>query len=188
MKFFLALASLLAFTFSNTLRAELNLNDLEFKSEDLKIEPKLIRVMKDRHEKLQIHQKLGVATAIAMTATFLLAPDDEEGGSLNGAKKGVNIHKIAGITSGLLYWTTAYYTWSAPRPDSIKDSGSTRIHRALAYVHVPLMALAPVLGYLHDKNDRQGKASTGLVARHGSIATAAYLTFMAAGLTMYFDF
>jgi hypothetical protein len=50
------------------------------------------------------------------------------------------------------------------------------------------MALAPVLGYLHDRNDRRGRASTGLVEKHGTIASAAYFTFMAAGLTMYFDF
>jgi hypothetical protein len=44
------------------------------------------------------------------------------------------------------------------------------------------------LGYLHDQNNKKGKESSGLVSAHGSLATAAYAAFMAAGLTMYFDF
>ena len=166
--------------FSSIAKAELSLGDLGFKKEEIKIDAEASRIMEVRHEKLQLHQKFGLATAAAMTATVLLADKVEHGDA--------NVHKIAGITTGLLYWTTAYFTWTAPRPDSIKDTGSTKIHRALSFVHVPLMAMAPVLGYLNDKNRRSGKESSGLVKAHGGIATAAYISFMAAGLTMYFDF
>ncbi len=107
---------------------------------------------------------------------------------LSGAAKENDGHKYAGIATGLLYWTTAYLTWSAPKPEGIKDTGSTQIHRTLAWVHVPLMAVVPVLGYLHKKNDDKGKESSGLVKAHGGLATAAYIAFMSAGLTMYFDF
>jgi hypothetical protein len=165
---------------SSSAFAELSLSDLGFKKEDVKMDPETAKVMEIRHEKLQLHQKFGLATAAAMTATVLLADGVEHGDA--------KVHKIAGITTGLLYWTTAYFTWTAPRPDTIKDTGSTKIHRALSFIHVPLMAMAPVLGYLNDKNRRQGKESTGLVKAHGGIASAAYISFMAAGLTMYFDF
>ncbi len=159
--------------------AELSLSDLEFKQEDIKLDPGLSKLMDQRHDKLQLHQKFGIATALAMTTTVFLG---------DGAKKNVTAHEIAGITTGLLYWTTAYFAWSAPKPDIVKDTGSTQIHRLLSYIHVPLMALAPVLGYLHHQNDKKAERSSGLVNAHGGIATAAYLSFMAAGLTMYFDF
>jgi hypothetical protein len=165
---------------TSSAHAELSLSDLGFKQEDVKIDSETAKVMEIRHEKLQLHQKFGLATAAAMTATVLLADTVKNGDA--------KVHKIAGITTGLLYWTTAYFTWTAPRPDTIKDNGSTKIHRALSFVHVPLMAMAPVLGYLNDKNRRHGKESTGLVKAHGGVATAAYISFLAAGLTMYFDF
>ncbi len=180
MKSFLSIIFIALVIISAPVRAELNLSDLGFKNEDVKIDPETAKVMEERHNKLQLHQKFGLATAAAMTATVLLA----DGAGHGDAK----VHKIAGITTGLLYWTTAYFTWTAPRPDTIKDNGSTKIHRALSFIHVPLMAMAPVLGYLNDKNRRQGKESTGLVKAHGGIASAAYISFMAAGLTMYFDF
>jgi hypothetical protein len=87
-----------------------------------------------------------------------------------------------------MYWTTAYYSLSAPKPSELKDTGSTKIHKTLAWIHAPLMAVVPVLGYLHDQNNKKGKASTGIVSAHGGLATIAYLSFMAAGATMYFDF
>ncbi len=164
--------------FTQSAFAELTLEDLTFKPEQLKVDPKITQMMEVRQSKLQTHQKLGLATMAAMTATVLLA---------DNAKKN-DVHKIAGITTGLLYWTTAYYSLSAPKPEGIKDSGSSEIHRALAWIHAPLMAIVPVLGYLHKENDRKGKESTGIVKAHGALASAAYIAFMSAGLVMYFDF
>ncbi|MBC7537680.1 MAG: hypothetical protein H7281_02575 [Bacteriovorax sp.] len=50
------------------------------------------------------------------------------------------------------------------------------------------MTITPILGYLAKENANKGKESTGILKAHGAIATAAYLSFMASGLTMYFDF
>ena len=164
--------------YSQITYADLSLSDLNFKQEELKVDPQVLKMMDERHEKLQLHQKLGLATMAAMTATVILG----------GTAKDNNVHKYAGITTGLLYWTTAYFAWSAPKPEGIKDTGSTEIHRALAWVHAPLMAITPILGYLAKEDANKGKKSTGIVKAHGGIATVAYLSFMAAGLTMYFDF
>lgn len=158
--------------------AEISLNDLSFNPDQLKIDPQITQMMEVRQTKLQIHQKLGLITMASMTATILLADKAKEN----------DAHKFAGIASGLLYWTTAYFSLSAPKPDNIKVSGSSQIHRALAWVHAPLMAIVPVLGYLHKENDRKNKSSNGIVNAHGSLATAAYISFMSAGLVMYFDF
>jgi hypothetical protein len=158
--------------------AELSLADLSFNPEQVKVDPKITEMMEVRQHKLQLHQKLGLATMAAMTAAVLLADDETNN----------DVHKIAGITSGLLYWTTAYFSLSAPKPEGIKDSGSSQIHRALAWIHAPLMAIVPVLGYLHKENDLKGKKSSGIVNAHGALASAAYISFMSAGLVMYFDF
>lgn len=163
--------------FFNTAFAEMNLNDLGFKQEDLKIDSKLSQTLEIRHQKLQTHQKLGMVTMGLMTAT-LLASDE--------AKKN-NLHKYLGITTGLLYWTTAYYSLSAPEIDGQKESGSSKIHQTLAFIHAPLMAIVPVLGYLAKEDANKHKKSTGLVEKHGDLATVAYASFMAAGLTMLLD-
>lgn len=178
MKYFELILSTLLFFYTHSACAELTLKDLSFTEEEIKVDPITTQMMEVRHSKLQTHQKLGLATMIAMTTTFLLA---------DNANKN-DAHKIAGITSGLLYWTTAYFSLSAPKPEAIKNSGSSEIHRSLAWIHAPLMAIVPVLGYLHKENDLKGKESTGIIKAHGALATAAYFSFMAAGLTMYFDF
>ena len=158
--------------------AELSLEDLSFKPQDVKVDTKTMQVMEVRHQKLQLHQKWGLATMGAMTATVLLA----------GSAKKNNAHMYAGITTAAMYWTTAYFAWTAPKPEGIKDTGSTELHRDLAYVHAPLMAIVPVLGYLAKQDSNKGRESKGIVKAHGGIATVAYLAFMASGLTMYFDF
>jgi len=174
--------SLVVLLFSSILiqsaKAELSLNDLGFDKDQIKVDSQFTKVIEERQRKLQIHQKLGLATMAAMTTTLLLADKAKEN----------DMHKIAGITSGLLYWTTAYYSLSAPEVEGGKESGSSQIHRSLAWIHAPLMAVVPILGYLHKENDRKGKESKGIVSAHGGLATAAYISFMAAGLTMYFDF
>jgi cytochrome b561 len=180
------LSSVLLLTFiSNTAFAELTLDDLSFKKDEVKVDSKTMAMMGERKRKLQIHQKLGLATMAAMTATVLLADQAHGRGSSYNSN---NIHKYGGIATGLLYWTTAYYSLSAPKPDDLKDSGSTKIHKTLAWVHAPLMAIVPVLGILHDQDSKNNKRSTGIVKAHGGLATLAYLSFMAAGATMYFDF
>jgi cytochrome b561 len=184
---FLASTFLLAII-TNTAFAELTLNELGFKKENIKVDSKTVKMMDARNKKLQFHQKMGLATMAAMTATLLLAGEAENEGGTAQSYNSNNAHKYAGIATGLMYWTTAYYSLSAPKPDDMKDTGSTKIHKTLAWVHAPLMALVPVLGYLHDQDNKKGKASTGLVAAHGGLATIAYAAFMAAGLTMYFDF
>ena len=171
--------------FSHSAFAELSLNDLGFNKEDIKVDSQTVKIMEERQRKLQIHQKLGLVTMAAMTTTLLLA--DEAHGE--GKKYNTNnLHKYAGISTGLLYWTTAYFSLSAPKPADIKDTGSTKIHESLAWVHAPLMAVVPVLGYLCDQAKKKGNEPKGILKAHGGLATIAYLSFMAAGATMYFDF
>jgi hypothetical protein len=158
--------------------AEMSLNDLGFKSEDLKVNPEITKIMEVRQSKLQIHQKMGLATMGIMTATLLAAETAKDN----------DLHKYLGIASGLMYWSTAYFSLSAPEVEGGKETGSSKIHKSLAWIHAPLMAIVPILGYLNKKDHDNGKEPTGIKKAHGGLATAAYASFMAAGLSMYFDF
>lgn len=163
---------------SNLSMAEMNLNDLGFKKEDMKVDSSLTQTLEIRQSKLQLHQKLGLATMGLMTATVLTSDKAKDN----------NLHKAMGIATGLMYWTTAYFSLSAPEVEGQKESGSSKIHKTLAWIHAPLMTIVPVLGYLAKKDADAHRESKGIVKAHGGLATAAYASFMAAGLSMYFDF
>lgn len=163
---------------STTSFAQLSLGDLGFKTEDLKVDPEVTKTIEIRKDKLATHQKLGLATMGVMTATMIMAESAKDN----------DVHKYLGIASGLMYWTTAYFSLSAPEVQGAKDSGSSKIHKTLSWIHMPLMVAAPILGYLHKKNLDDHKTSSGLVKNHGGIGSAAYMTFMLSGLVMYFDF
>jgi hypothetical protein len=168
---------LMLLCFSTTSFAQLNLGDLGFKTEDLKVDPEVTKTIEIRRDKLATHQKLGLATMGVMTATMIMAESAKDN----------DVHKYLGIASGLMYWTTAYFSLSAPEVQGAKDSGSSKIHKTLSWIHMPLMVAAPILGYLHKKNLDDHKTSSGLVKNHGGVGSAAYMTFMLSGLVMYFD-
>lgn len=171
------IAFLVLMSFSSLSFAELSLGDLGFKTEELKVDPEVTKTIEIRRDKLATHQKLGLATMGVMTATMLVAE----------TARTSDTHKYLGIASGLMYWTTAYFSLSAPEVAGAKDSGSSRIHKTLSWIHMPLMVAAPILGYLHKKNVDDHKASSSLVKNHGGIGSAAYISFMLSGLVMYFD-
>lgn len=164
--------------FSMMANAELSINDLGFKSDELKIDPEISKTLEVRKDKLELHQKLGLATMGLMAATMIT----------HETAKTSDSHKYFGIATGLMYYTTAYFSLTAPEVQGVKESGSTKIHKTLAWIHFPLMVAAPILGYLHKKNMEDNKASSGLVKSHGGIGGAAFATFMLSGLVMYFDF
>lgn len=158
--------------------AEISMKDLEFKDSETKVDSKSMGLIEARQGKLQTHQKLGMATMALMLATMLTSDE----------AKSSDVHKYLGMATGAMYWTTAYYSLSAPDVEGTKDSGSSKIHKSLAWIHVPLMAVVPVLGYLRKEDLNHHRKSSGIVKSHESLASVAFLSFMAAGLTMYFDF
>jgi hypothetical protein len=172
------IAALMLMGLSTMSFAQLSLGDLGFKTEDLKVDPEVTKTIEVRKDKLATHQKLGLATMGVMTATMIMAESAKDN----------DVHKYLGIASGLMYWTTAYFSLSAPEIQGAKDSGSSKIHKTLSWIHMPLMVAAPILGYLHKKNLDDHKTSSSLVKNHGGVGSAAYASFMLAGLVMYFDF
>lgn len=131
--------------------------------------------LRERHEKLKTHELLGLVTLGTMSAALLTGGNN-------------NVHMYLGITSGLLYYTTAYYSLSAPKPAGIKERGNIVWHKRLAWVHFPAMVLAPILGYMYKKNQDDGKASSSMVKQHQTIAGVGYAAFALSAALMTFEF
>jgi hypothetical protein len=94
----------------------------------------------------------------------------------------------AGIATTGLYGATAYYAIFAPKPEGIEDKGSTKIHRALAWVHGPLMVITPILGALAYKQLDEGHKVHGVASLHGASATVLLISYLASMAVMSFNF
>lgn len=161
--------------------AELSLEDLGIKDSKVEISPaevKLQQTLEKRHHMLKTHEVLGLTTLGVMTATMLTG----------GSAVDNNMHMYLGMASGLLYFTTAYYSLSAPKPSGIKDRGNIVWHKRLAWIHFPAMVLAPILGYIYKRNEERGKASSGLVKQHPTIAGIGYGAFALSAALMTIEF
>lgn len=160
---------------------ELELKDLGFQESEVKLNPeqvKLQKTLETRHSMLKTHEVLGLTTLGVMTATMLTG----------GSAVGSDIHMYLGMTSGLLYYTTAYYSLTAPKPSSIKDRGAIVWHKRLAWIHFPAMVLAPILGYIYKKNEENDKKSSSLVKQHSAVAGVGYGAFALSAALMTIEF
>lgn len=181
MKFF-GYLFMLIICFENQLNAqELELKDLGFQESEVKLTPQqkeLQKTLETRHSMLKTHEVLGLTTLGVMTATMLT------GGSAIGS----DVHMYLGMTSGLLYYTTAYFSFTAPKPSYIKDRGAIVWHKRLAWIHFPAMVLAPILGYMYKKNEENDKKSSSLVKQHSAIAGVGYGAFALSAALMTIEF
>lgn len=182
MNFFSCLLStLIGLSFFNHARAEISLTDLGLTKSEVELTPKQIKQQKTletRHHMLKTHEVLGLTTLGVMTATMLTG----------GSALDTNAHMYLGMASGLLYYTTAYYSLTAPKPAGIKDRGNIVWHKRLAWIHFPAMVLAPILGYIYKKNEDDGKKSSGLVKQHPTIAGIGYGAFALSAALMTIEF
>jgi len=177
--------------FSNIAFAQdLKLEDLGFKKETLKVDLQEQKSLETRSSMLSTHQILGLSALALMAATYLTA----EEGAINPAEGKTQLgatdtHKYLGIAAGLTYFTAAGFSIFAPEPKNEKEStGSTKWHKRLAYIHFPAMVLTTILGLMADKQFKDGKTPSGLVAQKPLVANVAFLSMLAAGITMTFNF
>ncbi len=131
-----------------------------------------------RHSMLKRHEVLGLATLGLMTATMLT------GGSAIDS----NMHMYLGMASGALYFTTAYYSLTAPKPAGIRDRGNIVWHKRLAWIHFPAMVLAPILGYMYKRNEENERKSSALVKQHPTIAGIGFGAFALSAALMTVEF
>ncbi len=176
-----ALALILGLSVCQKANAEISLSDLGLNKTEIELTPKQIeeqKTLETRHHKLKTHEVLGLTTLGVMSATMLT------GGSAIDS----NVHMYLGIASGLLYYTTAYYSFTAPKPAGIKDRGNIVWHKRLAWIHFPAMVLAPILGYIYKKNEEDHKKSSSLVKQHPTIAGIGFGAFALSAALMTIEF
>jgi hypothetical protein len=161
-------------------KAEIALSDLGLSNTPIESEAqkKLDKVMIERTSKLKTHEVLGLATWGAMTATMLTG---------NSAMDS-NMHMNLGIATGLLYFTTAYYSLTAAKPTDIKDKSRMKWHKGLAWVHFPAMILTPILGYMYKKHEEENKKHSSLEKQHSAVAGILYGSFTISAALMVIEF
>ena len=136
-----------------------------------------------RSSMLQMHQRLGLITAVPLFAT-LLAGDGASGSGSSGRA----LHGALGLTTVGLYAATAWYAIEAPSVPGTKDRGPIRVHKALAWIHGPGMILTPILGMMAYEQRNKGQQVHGIAAAHGGVATVTFLSYMAALCSVTFKF
>jgi hypothetical protein len=161
--------------------AQISLKDLGMSESEVTLTQEQKReqqALEKRHSMLKTHEVLGLTTLGFMTATMLTG----------GSALDKNTHMYLGMTSGLLYFTTAYFSLLAPKPAGIKDRGNIVWHKRLAWIHFPAMLLAPVLGYMYKKNEEDHKKSSSLVKQHSAIAGVGFGAFALSAALMTIEF
>lgn len=160
--------------------AQLSLGDLGIsQAKDVApVDPKLEQQLQLRTSKLKTHEMLGLATWGMMTATLFTG-----GQALDG-----NLHANLGYTTAALYMATAYYSLTAPKPSQIQDKARMKWHKGLAWVHFPLMLLAPYVGYMYKRHHEQGKPHSGLEKQHPTLAGILYGSFTLSAALMVIEF
>ena len=155
----------------------LSLGDLGFSQKDLQSDPQFQKDLETRSDMLRVHQTLGLITAIPMTTEFVLGI--VTAGNVSNGSQDTTLHTTLGLTTVALYGTTALFEILAPKPKGLKPSGSTEVHEALSWIHLPLMVVVPLVGDMINDRIANHQPIGNLGVVHGTMATtllASYLT------------
>lgn len=131
-----------------------------------------------RSHMLQMHQRLGLITAIPLVAT-LIASGGAGGHATSSATR--DLHAALGSATVGMYAWTAYYAIFAPKIPGTPTRGPIRWHKALAWVHGSGMILTPILGAMALNEKSQGEKVHGIASAHGA---AAWITGISYGLAI----
>lgn len=178
---FLVFISIIFMMTNFQVRAEVSLGDLGLTESEVKLTPKQVqdqKILEQRHGMLKTHEVLGLTTLGVMAAALFTG----------NSGLSSDTHMYLGMASGVLYFTTAYYSFAAPKPAAIVDRGNIVWHKRLAWIHFPAMVLAPVLGYIYKKNEEDGKSSSSLVKQHSAVAGIGFGAFALSAALMTIEF
>ena len=152
-----------------------SLQDLGFSTAETQANPQLQALLQKRTAMLKMHQRLGLITAIPMTAAVITGPMAKTKGK-NGetieepSQANLDVHAALGGLTTALYFTSASYAIFAPRVPGTTKRGAIRWHEALAFVHGPGMVLTPILGVMAYKQENAGEKVHGIASAHGTVA------------------
>lgn len=138
--------------------------------------------LQKRSTMLQWHQWLGIAALIPMAGNYIIGA----GSPLDAQTR--DLHTAFGISAAALYFTSASFAIFAPKPEGVKDTGSTKWHRYLSYVHFPLMIAVPILGSIARSQAENGEKLHGAASLHGPASSLLLGTYIASITILVFNF
>lgn len=156
--------------------AGLSLEDLGFSSDEIKADPQYQKDLQTRSDMLQIHQTLGLITAVPMTTEYVLGI--VTAGNVANGSTNTGLHATLGIATTALYATTAMFAILAPKPKGLKPSGNTATHVDLVWVHAPLMIAVPILGGIVNNRVQNHQPLGDLGTIHGILATGLVVSYL----------
>jgi carboxypeptidase family protein len=138
-----------------------------------------------RTHMLKVHQRLGLITLAPLVATFITSAN---AGGKNTTTTDRTVHTVLGAVSGDLYFMTAYYAIRAPKIPGTETKGPIRLHKAMAWIHVPGMVLTPILGAMAYNQKNNGEKVHGIASAHGPVAIVTGAAFGIAVLSVSVKF
>lgn len=160
----------------------LDLGDLDLDKKDIQSNVGLQADLERRSTMLKWHQWLGIAALIPMATDYFLGDDAGHNSDTR------NWHMGLGIATTTLYASAALFAIFAPKPDGVKDTGSTKIHRWLSFIHLPLMIIVPLLGNAARSQIDDGQRVSGVASLHGAAATTLLATYAISITVLAFNF
>ncbi len=162
----------------------LSVEDLGFADTEIKSDPQYQKDLLARSDMLQIHQTLGLITAVPLTAEFVLGI--VMAGNVNNGSTDTGLHAVLGISTVALYSTTALFAILAPKPKGLKPSGNTEAHVDLAWVHAPLMVAVPIVGGILNNRVQNHEPVGDLATIHGILAVTLLASYLVSAAVMTF--
>jgi hypothetical protein len=162
----------------------LSVGDLGFSQAEIQSDPQFQKDLQTRSDMLQIHQTLGLITAVPLTTEYVLGL--VTAGNVANGSTDTGLHATLGITTAALYATTALFAILAPKPKGVKANGNTQTHEDLAWIHAPLMVIVPLLGDMANDQVQNHQPLGGLDTVHGVFATALVVSYLSSVTVMTF--
>jgi hypothetical protein len=162
-----------------------SLGDLGFPTDQTKGSAEEQAKLDKRSHMLKIHQQLGLITAAPLLATIITS---NRASGRRSSTSGRELHAGLGAAAAGMYFATASYAIRAPKVPGTVTRGSTRWHKALAWIHGPGMILTPILGTLAYRQRSRGERVHGIASAHGAVAAVTGIAYGAAIVSVSFKF
>lgn len=162
-----------------------SLGDLGFPTAATQANPAEQARLNRRSRMLQMHQRLGLITAVPLVAT-LITSGGAGGRSTSSTSRDIHA-SLGALTVGMYAWT-ASYAIRAPKIEGTATRGPIRIHKALAWVHGSGMIITPILGAIAFDQKSKGEHVHGIASAHGATAWVTAIAYGAAMLSVSVKF
>ena len=141
----------------------------------------LLKDLNERNKKIKIHKTLGIVSAALLVGALATA-----GGAKDGSSSKMNTHANYAYAAGAFYAASGLFAINAPKSPGGPATLGGKIHKGLAWIHFPAMALAIISGRQAQEQKEDKESLHGLADKHVGLATLAAITFYSAVVVVYF--